>query len=268
MKYPLLVLDLDGTLTNSQKQISPANLSALMEAQQKGVKVVLASGRPTYGIEPIAREIGLSEYGGYILSYNGAQIINWATGEVHYEKLLSPEVYPYLRQCARDAGLTLLSYKDRYVVTEDPENPYVIHEAKLNRMPIMAVPDILATIDFPVAKFLIVGDPNALAQLEPKMRTALGAHINVFRSEPFFLELVPLGIDKALSLAVLLEHLNLDASQMMAMGDGYNDLSMIRMAGMGIAMENAQDAVKQHARYVTLTNDADGVAHAIRQFCM
>ena len=76
MKYKLLALDIDGTLTNSQKQISPKTKQALMEAQQKGLRLILASGRPTDGVRPLARQLEMEKYGGFILSYNGARVID------------------------------------------------------------------------------------------------------------------------------------------------------------------------------------------------
>lgn len=83
--YRLLVLDLDGTLTNSKKEISPRNLRTLLRLQQSGVRLVLASGRPTYGIVPLAEQLQMKEHNGYILSYNGGEIINWNTGELLYK---------------------------------------------------------------------------------------------------------------------------------------------------------------------------------------
>ena len=130
----------------------------------------------------------------------------------------------------------------------------------------VTVPRFLDTINFPVPKCLIVGDPEPLAALEQKMRQDLEGQMNVFRSEPFFLELVPQGIDKAKSLAVLLEEIHLKREEMIAVGDGFNDLSMIRFAGLGVAMANAQEVVKQEADYITLSNEEDGVAAVVDRF--
>lgn len=96
MKYKLLALDLDGTLTNTKKEITPYTRQTIIKAQQKGVKIILATGRPTYGVAPIAEHLCLREYGGYILSYNGGRIINWQTGKVMYENLLERSVIPFL----------------------------------------------------------------------------------------------------------------------------------------------------------------------------
>lgn len=268
MKYKLLVLDLDGTLTNQQKEITPYTRNILIKAQEQGIKIVLASGRPTYGIVPLANELRLGDFEGYILSYNGGQIIDWKTKDVMYENTLHPEVYPYLYECASKNGFTILSYKDEYIISENADDPYVRHEAFLNKMPSITVPCFLDVINFPVAKCLIVGDPEPLAILEQEMKVTLRNQMNVFRSEPFFLELVPKGIDKARSLAVLLDELGMKEEEMIACGDGFNDLSMIQYAGLGVAMANAQEIVRKEADYITLSNEEDGVAHVVEKFIL
>lgn len=126
--------------------------------------------------------------------------------------------------------------------------------------------DFLTDITLPVAKCLIVGDADKLISLEAELCLRLQGRINVFRSEPYFLELVPQGIDKALSLGVLLKKTEIGREEIIAMGDGYNDLSMIKFAGLGIAMGNAQEPVKKAADYITSSNEEDGVAEAIHKF--
>jgi len=132
--YKLLVLDLDGTLTNSQKKITRKTKDALFKAQENGIKVVLASGRPTYGIVPLADELRLDAFGGYILSYNGGEIIDWKTKEILHAKLLDPELLPYLYQSAKKNDLTIITYKDQYIITESPDDIYVHKEAFLNKI--------------------------------------------------------------------------------------------------------------------------------------
>ena len=238
MKYKLIVLDLDGTLTNSKKEITPRNRETLIRIQEQGIRLVLASGRPTYGIVPLANELRMNEFGGFILSYNGGEIINWETKEMVYENVLPNEVVPMLYECARTHQLSILTYDGADIITENSQDPYVQKEAFLNKM----------------------------AVRETKLSLRLQGHINVFRSEPYFLELVPQGIDKALSLAVLLKEIGVAREEVIAMGDGYNDLSMIKFAGLGIAMGNAQEPVKKAANYITLSNEEDGVAEAIDKF--
>lgn len=266
MKYKLLVLDLDGTLTNAKKEITPRNREMLIRAQEQGTRLVLASGRPTYGIVPLANELQMNRFGGYILAYNGGEIIDWESRETVYHQVLADAVIPYLYTCAHQNGLAILSYNDESIVTESPHDPYVEKEAFLNKMPVRPTTDFLGELRLPVPKCLIVGNPARLIAVESEISLHLQGQISVYRSEPYFLELVPLGIDKAQSLAILLQKLNLTREEMIAIGDGYNDLSMIKFAGMGIAMANAQEPVKQAADYITLSNEEDGVAAAVERF--
>ena len=128
------------------------------------------------------------------------------------------------------------------------------------------VDSYMEAIDFPVAKCLIVGEASRLMLLEKDMYEELKDCMGVYRSEPYFLELVPKGIDKAQSLAVLLEKIGATREEMIAIGDGFNDKSMIEFAGLGVAMDNAQDVVKQAADYITLSNEEDGVAAVVEKF--
>ena len=269
MEYKLLALDLDGTLTNSKKQITPHTLETLIRAQQeKGLKIILASGRPTYGVAPLANALQLDKFGGFILAYNGGEIINWRTHEIMYKNLLDHDVLPYLYECAKKNDFAIVTYENEYVLTEKPDNEYVLKEALLNVMKIKKVDNFLEAVRHPIAKCLIVGEPTHLAILEKEMQEQLKDRMGVFRSEPYFLELVPKGIDKARSLSVLLEELELKREELMAAGDGFNDLSMVRFAGMGVAMANAQDVVKENADFITLSNDEDGVAYAVEKFIL
>ena len=110
MKYKLLVLDLDGTLTNAKKEITLRNRESLIHAQEQGVKLILASGRPTFGIAPLADELRMKEFGGFILSYNGGEIIDWSTGEIVYANVLPDKVIAQLYECATRNQLPILTY--------------------------------------------------------------------------------------------------------------------------------------------------------------
>lgn len=268
MKYKLLVLDLDGTLTNTRKEVTEHTRTTLIKAQEQGLKIVLASGRPTYGIAPLANLLQLDKYEGYVLSYNGGEIIDWKTGELLYKNLLDPEVLPYLYQCANDNHFAIVTYDGEYVLTEYPDDEYVLKEALLNIMKIKKVDNFLKAVQHPIAKCLIVGEPTRLAVLEKEMYNHLQDRMGVFRSEPYFLELVPKGIDKAQSLAVLLKEIGMTKDEMIAVGDGFNDLSMIKYAGLGVAMSNAQEVVKENADFITLSNEEDGVAHVVEKFIL
>ncbi len=268
MRYRLLALDLDGTLTNSHRQITPRTTDALRQAQENGVRIVLASGRPAYGIAPYADEIRLDKYGGYIFSYNGGEIISWHSKEPLYKKTLDPEILPCLYQCAKNSGFPIITFHKEFVITENPEDEYVQKEAVLSVMTLKKVSSFLQAVQFPTGKCMIAGEPSKLVNLEKEMHARLKGRVEVYRSEPYFLELVPKGTDKARSLAYLLKKLGISREETAACGDGFNDLSMIKYAGLGVAMRNAQETVRGHADYVTCSNDDDGVAHVIERFIL
>ena len=143
MNYKLLVLDLDGTLTNSKKEITPFTRETLLQAQEKGLHLVLASGRPTYGIVPLAEELNIKQYGGFILSFNGGKVIDLMTDKVLFEQALPPDIVPVLYNRSKEAGLAILSYNGKYILSEHPENKYVQYESFLTKMKIKATDDFL-----------------------------------------------------------------------------------------------------------------------------
>lgn len=266
MKYKLLVLDVDGTLLDDDKQISPRTLAALLKVQQMGVHIVLASGRPTYGILPVAKALELGHYGGYILSYNGAQIIHAQNGEVLFEKRINPEMLPYLEKKARKNDFAIFTYTEDRLVTNDAQNEHIRQEAMLNRLTLEEEPEFSIAVDFSPCKCMLVSDDEeSLVGLEEHWKKRLNGTLDVFRSEPYFLEVVPCSVDKANTLGVLLEMLGISTDEVVAIGDGVCDFSMIQMAGLGIAMGNAQDSVKACADMVTASNTEDGVALAIEK---
>ena len=268
MEYKILVLDIDGTLTNSKKEITPRTRAALKKAQEKGVKLVLASGRPTYGIMPVAKQLELEEYGGYILSFNGGRIINAQTGEVIYQKTLPADMPALLYDMSREYKTNIMTYLEETVITPKKDDQYVELESRINKMEVREVEDFKSFVNFPVTKCLMVEDGEYLAEVEKKVKARLGDTLSVLRSEPFFLEIMPKNIDKAYSLGKLLEHLGMEREQMIACGDGFNDRSMIEFAGLGVAMANAQEPVKAAADHVTVSNDEDGVAVVVEQFIL
>lgn len=266
MKYKLLVLDVDGTLLNNQKEISPRTLAALLKVQQMGVHIVLASGRPTNGVMPIAEKLELNHYGGYILSYNGGQIINVQTGELLFEKRIDPEWIPYFEKKAKKNDFAIFTYHKDFILTDKPDNKYVIQEANLNKMQIVGVDNFAEAVDFPPCKCMLASDDEeALIGLENHWKKRLDGVLDAFRSEPYFLEVVPQFIDKGNTLGVLMTKLSVSPEEVIAIGDGVCDVTMLQLAGVGIAMGNAEDSVKACVDKTTLTNEEEGVAVAVER---
>ena len=269
MKYKLLVLDVDGTLLNDEREISKRTLAALLKVQQMGVRIVLASGRPTYGLMPLAKTLELGNYGGVVLSYNGCQIIKAQNGEILFERRINPEMLPYLEKQARKNGFAIFTYHDDTLITDSPDNEYIKNEALLNNLKIIREDEFSTAIDFAPCKCMLVSDKEkALIGLEQHWEKRLAGTLDAFRSEPYFLEVVPCGVNKANTLGALLEHLGVTREEVIAVGDGVCDVTMLQLAGMGVAMGHSQDSVKVCADYVTASNEEDGVALAVEKLIL
>lgn len=261
-----LVLDIDGTLTNSRKEITPATKSAIQDLMKRGNRVVLASGRPTPGMRRYEEELELEKYGGYLLSYNGARVIDCFTGEVIYQRLLPLALLPGMYRFAKGNGCGLITYLGSDVISAFPVDPYVALEARINGLPVREVDHFTEFVDFDINKCLMTAEPEKAERLEKELREQYGDRASIYRSEPYFIEIMPKDVNKATSLDKILPVLGVKREETVCCGDGFNDISMIRYAGVGVAMGNAQQVVKEAADYVTAANDEDGLVQVIRRF--
>lgn len=261
-----LVLDIDGTLTNSKKEITPPTRQAIQGLMERGQKVILASGRPTPGMRKFEKELELEKYGGYLLSFNGAKIVDCYTGEIIYQRLLPLTLLPGMYRFAKDNGCGLITYLGSEVISAFPADKYVELEARINGLPVKEVENFQEFVDFDINKCLMTAEPDKAEQLEKELRDRYGDRADVYRSEPYFIEIMPKGVNKAASLDKILPVLGVTRENTVCCGDGFNDISMIKYAGVGVAMGNAQQAVKEAADYVTAANDEDGLVQVIERF--
>ncbi len=261
----LVAFDLDGTLTNNQKRLTSATREALADLQARGIRVVLASGRPTYGILHLAQELDMAQHDGYILAYNGSKVVRCSDMQLVAETRFPRHLLPQLAQAARTLGAALVTYDDAHnLILATESNQWVDHESFLNNnMPTRIVDDIDAAAPAGLPKCMMTGEPDHMAEIVPELQKMF-PELDICRSAPYFIEIVPRGIDKARKLDELAHMLGLAQQNVAAFGDGQNDLGMIRYAALGIAMDNAFDEVKAAADFVTLSNENDGVAHALR----
>lgn len=268
MDRKILALDIDGTLTNSSKDITPATLKKLIEVQEAGHIVAIASGRPLPGIRRIADLTDLKKYGGYVLAFNGGRIVNYKTGEVVYQAALDNSIVREIYDYCLEAGCGMVTYEGDNVITGTEIDEYMTFEAGINHMDIVKLDNFKDYIDFPLNKCLLTAKPDRAEAIEKELTHRYGDKVTIFRSEPYFVEIMPKNVHKATSLEKLLALLNIDVKNLVACGDGYNDLTMIEYAGVGVAMSNAQDIVKAHADYVTGSNDEDGLVPVMDKFIL
>jgi len=267
MAYGMIVLDLDDTLLRDDLTISPRTHDALIEAQKRGVRVVLASGRPTGAIKRYASELELEQHGGWIISFNGAVVTDCRTGKTLFEQALAREIIHEIHDhaIAHDAGI--LTYVGDRIVTPSA-NEWVQVEHDLTGMDIVEVDDFKSAIQRDAIKVIVVDEPERLRKLSDRIRPAVEARMNMVISKPFFLEFTGKGIDKKYSLSLLLEETGMTRDEVMAVGDSYNDMGMLELAGLGVCMGNGRDEVKAMADHVTASNMDEGVALAVETFIL
>lgn len=268
MEYKIIILDIDGTLVNSEKIITPNTLNVLTELQKSGKKVALASGRPVQGIWNHAKNLGLDTFGGYILAYNGGAVIDAKTGNTIYSKYFPNELIPEICKEIQDKNITINTYENDYIIEGNALNKYSDIEAKIVGMETKFVNNFAEYVNFDINKLLLAGDPDEILELEKTFSKRYKGVIGVFKSEAYFLELVPLNVDKAQSIDVLLNKIGIKQEECIACGDGYNDITMIQYAGLGVAMKNAIEEVRNVADIIADTNDNDGVAKILKQYML
>lgn len=265
MKKKILFLDLDGTLTNDEKEITPKTLKALTKIQEQGHIVALASGRPTPGIVPVAEIVGLEKYGGYIMAFNGGKVINWKTKEVVFENVLDKKYLTPLLKYAKENDIGLVTYDDNQVIVGTRTDRYIEIESSINKIP-LKITDMEKYVDYNPNKCLMTAEPMLAEKHEKILAEQYKNELSISRSADYFIEIMPKGIDKAASIAMLIRKLGMRKEDTIACGDGFNDLSMIQYAGIGVAMANATDIVKENADYITASNNEDGIAEVIEKF--
>ena len=266
--YNMLVLDIDGTLVGSDKTISEKTREAIIKAQQRGKIVAIASGRSIAGIRKTASNISLEQYGGYVIAYNGTTVVNCKTGECIYNQMVPKELVKPVYEAAKrvNAGIVIYNDNTKEMISGNGLNEYIKIDAEACNVTINEVSDFVKAVNFPFNKFLLSGKPEHMAEVEKIMAKEFGDRLNVFRSDPFYVELLPRYVDKGVAVEKLVKHLDIQREKVICIGDSYNDLPMLRFAGMGVAMGNAQQEVKEIADYVTTSNDEDGIVNVIDKF--
>ncbi len=273
MEKKLLVLDIDGTLVNNEKNITPKTKEALFLAMEAGHSIMIASGRPTPGVQRYVEELRMREYDGYTLTYNGARVQECSDGADIYEKRLSRSFLPMIYQFAEQRDLGIITYendlsKTPQVLSGRRLDDWIRLEAKINGLTVGERPDFLNYVDYDVYKVLLTADPEKSEGYMKELQVLLGGSANVMRSEAFFIEITARGIDKAKTLERVIGPIGVSQSNTICCGDAFNDISMVKYAGVGVAMGNAKPEVKEVADYITASNEEDGIAQVVERFLL
>jgi Cof subfamily protein (haloacid dehalogenase superfamily) len=268
MHIDLIALDLDDTLLREDLGVSDANRLALREAEGRGIRIVLASGRNIHSMRHYAELLGLDGPGDYLVCSNGAEIVEAATGRAVDERRIPADLCREIDAALESRGFPWQIYEEGLIHATRP-NPGALTDSLLTGQPAILVEDKEEFFAKGVVKFVIPGEVGRIAALRAEMAALLAGKAEVLVSKPYFLEVLPLGVDKGAALARLAAMLGVAMERVMAIGDAMNDLGMIRAAGWGCAPANALPEVKAAARFVSeRTNEEDAVSDIIRRVAL
>ncbi|SDF90592.1 hypothetical protein SAMN04488542_12016 [Fontibacillus panacisegetis] len=262
--YKLIAIDIDDTLINDDKEVTPATQQALEQAVAQGVIVTLATGRAYAGAYKLARQTGLNVP---IITYQGALIKNLLDEEVLFERYLPIDAATKLFDYCLENNLHLQTYIDDKLYARE-ENQKLIDYTNLNGTKYYIEPDFIKVVVQPTPKMLIIDDPDYLDEITPVLRELLGEEVHITKSKPHFLEIMHKEGTKGHALKFLSAHFGCELSQTIAIGDSWNDHEMLEAAGLGVAMGNAIPALKEIADYITASNNEDGVKQVIDKFVL
>ena len=267
--YKLMAIDVDGTLFNDRKEITKAVNDAIQAAKAKDVKVVICTGRPIGGVRPIIEELKLTDDNEYVITYNGALVQNTYTNEVVSENSLTVSNLKVLYELSKDLNSPMHFFNSEQIYTPNKDiSNYTVYESYANQVPlhyrmIEEIPE-----DMLIPKVMFVDEPERLTKIIAAIPDSIREKYTMVQSAPFFLEIFHLSVNKGNAVKQLAEKLSIKRKEIICIGDGENDLEMVKYAGCGVAMGNAIPSVKEVAEFHTLSNNDNGVAYAIEQLIL
>ena len=268
-KTKALFLDLDGTLLNDQKEITPGNRSAIEKALAAGHRVVITTGRPLVSAIEQARRLDLTGLGCYLIAFNGGIIYDLGAKKVIFEKNVPLELVQAVFEEATRRGLHIQTYDERQVLVEPRcDDEAVRRYCSIILMTYSVVPSVAALTREP-AKLLLIDFQNKapLEDFQAWVLERYGDKLDSFFSCEQYLEVIPRGMSKGNALLQLAGLLGIPQKNTVAAGDAANDLSMIEAAGVGVAMYNGTEEVKAAADTITTRdNNHDGIAEVIEKY--
>ncbi|QOJ84506.1 sugar-phosphatase [Lentilactobacillus parabuchneri] len=266
MDIKLIAIDIDGTLLNEKNELAQATIDAIQLAKQKGVKVVLCTGRPLSGVQPYLDKLEITGKSEFAITFNGAMAQS-LDGNVMVNHTITYDDFLETEMLSRKLNVHYqIETTDSIYTTNRDTNPYGIAESFLVRLPIKFRSPEEIPRDLVMSKAMFVDFPDQITKAKALIPASLKEKMYVVQTEPFFIEMMNKQASKGKTLGELAAQFNLTEDNVMAIGDQGNDLTMVKYAGLGVAMGNAIDEVKQAAQFVTKPNSEDGVAFAINKY--
>jgi hypothetical protein len=266
MKYKMLVVDMDDTLLTDDHEISSENKQMLLKAQEMGVYVVLASGRPTSAMIEYAKELQCDVNNSFMISFNGSTITDLKEDKVLFEHSLTKEQIHSIYDFSKENNIHIITYLNDQIISER-NSEYIDMESTITGLELVIVPSFKDAVTTSAVKCLLLEEPNYLKTVEPLLKAAM-PDLSVCMSKPFFLEAAPNGVDKGAAIQILAEKLNIHSSEIIAVGNAGNDLTMVQYAGLGVWVGNVEDELREFGDVVVASNNDHGVAEVVRRFIL
>ncbi len=263
--YKIIAIDIDGTLLNKKKEITAINKEAIKEAQALGIKVVIATGRPYLGFQHVIKELGLDNTDTYVICFNGGIIYHLLTNEIVYKSTILGKDIKRLYKESLDLNINIHAFKSNQELIAPKQSEFTDLEKNLNKIDVTYTDFNLIDDNDEFIKVMLIDPEEIVDATIPKLDKYWKENFSVVRSAKVFLEFLNLEAQKGVALRTLANMLNVDIKDTASLGDNENDLSMIIEAGLGIAMENAVDIVKENANMITASNEDSGVGLAIKK---
>lgn len=268
MAIKLIAIDIDGTLVTDNKELTQHTIDTITKARQKGIKVVLCTGRPITGVQQYLEPLNISGDDEYVVTFNGS-LAQTISGTPIVSHNITVEDYIDLETLARKSNIHFHMETLDHIYTANRDiSPYTIAESFIVRMPIRYRTPEEITDELTISKGMFIDEPDKLSAFIKNFPADLKERFYVVQSEPYFFEAMNKKASKGNAIAELAAKLGFTADEVMALGDQGNDLTMVKYAGTGVAMGNAIEDVKAAAQFITKTNEEDGVAFAIEKFAL
>jgi len=264
MRYKLIASDCDGTLINTQSQLTERTKTAIERCMDKGAVFVLATGRPTYGIQWF---IDMFEQDMPVVTYNGSYACMSKSQKVILEDKISAELCREAINLGLKHKMGVATYVDNklYIAARNEWTDSYANYFKLSRN---AADDIFEIVKDGATKVLWIDDPKRIDEIYNETQAHFLGRLNCFTSAPFLFEFVTTDASKGAAIQKIGELYGIKPEEMIAVGDGFNDVDMLEFAGLGVAVDNAPQGVKDAADEIAPSNDEDGVAAVIEKYIL
>lgn len=272
MAIKLVAIDIDGTLINDQRVVTPKTVAAIKKASAARIQVVLCTGRPMTGVAPFLKQLGLADSDQeYVVAFNGG-LAQTTKGQVVVNYTVSFDDYVDILGFATKHDVKSIIETQDYIYTTNQDiSPVAVHESELVFMPMRyrSLDQLNIVRDqIVIGKFMMTDDKDKLDRAYQALPTELADRFKIVRSEDYYLEFVNNQAGKGATLEALCDHLKIQSDEVMAIGNAQNDESMIEFAGLGVAMGNSIPSTLAKADVVVAGNNHDGVAEAIEKYAL